>query len=84
MLYGEDIVLIIFLGGFGCILSLLCFCSYLHHVRLSRLYGFNGMNRVYPQISIPLNVIVIGRDAVMIEQPGQEQSTQVIGVIQQT
>lgn len=82
MLHGEDIILIVFLSGFGCILSLLCFCSCLHQARLSRLYGYYQTNRVYPQINIPINVIVIGQDAVIIEQPGQQQPTQVIGVIQ--
>lgn len=80
MLYEEDIVLIVFFGVFGFILLLVCACKCAYHMHFSLLQSFyHQQNRVYTEINIPVNVVVMGTDAVIIEQPDQSNS-QVIGI----
>lgn len=84
MLYSEEIVLIIFLGLFGIMVIITCTYTCIRNTHLVNLrvlhmhMHMQTQNRVCPN-NIPMQVIVIGTDAVMIEQPSHE-TAHVIGV----
>lgn len=78
MMYPDEIFFIVFFSFFGLVMLIASISICMHHTNCN-LFNRRQQVHVHPEPQIPIQIIIMGQDAVIVEQP-RENSVQIIGI----